>query len=260
MPGQMSVSRPKRQRETHKYGQLICVACGDDGDTPRCTSLEEKAALGFVAEAKLLRREIQMARALLAGLLLLTTVTSLASGCATTAVASHQRDARRLRALERSFHAFVASPIADEHGIEAAVGRLEALRLDYLDALTTSVDEHDRLLALVRLAELHLDLSARIRRVPYVGVDDHVAFDARLSARALPLEATGISVLQQVDDSGSDHDRFVQRARLYLHLHTDASLTEADLDVLREELVAVSFRAPRSLLDTGRIGQRAARR
>jgi len=134
-------------------------------------------------------------------------------------------------------------------------------RCDYLDALTTSVDEHDRRLALVRLAELHLDLSARIRRVPYAGVDNRQAFDARLSARALPLEATGISVLEQVVDRvDDDEDRFARRARLYLHLHTDAVLTEADLDVLREELVAVSFRAPRSLLDTGRIGQRAARR
>lgn len=203
-----------------------------------------------------------MGRVLLTGLLLLTTVTStLSAGCATTTITAQKRDARRLRALERSFHAFVATALVDEQAIEPAVARLEALRLDYLDALTTSVDEHDRRLALVRLAELHLDLSARIRRVPYAGADNRQAFDARLSARALPLEATGISVLEQVVERvDDDEDRFARRARLYLHLHTDAVLTEADLDVLREELVAVSFRAPRSLLDTGRIGQRAARR
>jgi len=52
----------------------------------------------------------------------------------------------------------------------------------------------------------------------------------------------------------------VQRARLYLRLHTHAHLADADLEVLRLELTASSFRAPRTLLDAGRIGQRAARR
>lgn len=229
-----------RAHRPFAYEQLVCVAC-----------------TVWVADGTLLF----MARALIIALLLTTTVSTLGTGCATTAVTAQKRDARRLRALERSFHAFVAASLTDEAAIEPAVARLEALRLDYLDALSASTDENDRLLALVRLAELHLDLSARIRRVPYVGVDDSRAFDARLSARALPLEATGLSVLSQVAERGVDDDnRFVQRARLYLHLHTDAVLTEADLDVLREELVAVSFRAPRSLLDTGRIGQRAARR
>ncbi len=207
-----------------------------------------------------------MRRWLLTGLL--TTVlasTTFSAGCATPSATIQQRDARRLRALERSFHAFVATPVHDEASLESAVARLESLRLDYVDALTTSTSEEDRLLALTRLAEMHLDLSARIRRVPYGGAvgAESKAFDARLSARALPLEATGLSVLAQIVERGSDGgdtDRFIKRARLYLHLHTDAPLTSDDLDVLRDELVAVQFRAPRSLLDVGRIGQRSARR
>ncbi|HEY1098265.1 MAG TPA: hypothetical protein VGF99_05030 [Myxococcota bacterium] len=207
----------------------------------------------------------------IAVLLTLLAGSVLTTSCATTSTSTAaRRDARRLRALERSFHEFVATPLPDEASIEDAVARLEALRLDYVDALTAASNDDDRLLALLRLAELHLDLSARIRRVPENGATGEAAraLDARLAARALPLEATGLSVLAQVveadvgvvDDDVSDVARFVRRARLYLHLHTDAPLTEADLDVLREELVAVRFRAPRSLLDVGRIGQRAARR
>ncbi len=136
-----------------------------------------------------------------------------------------------------------------------------------------SSTERDRLLALLRLAELHLDASARIRRVPYPKTSSSpvsaAAFDQQLSARALPLEATGLSLLEQIvqrgDDVGIAEDagvdgRFVRRARLYLRLHTEARLEPEDVDVLRAELLATTYRAPRSLLDTGRIGQRAARR
>lgn len=186
-------------------------------------------------------------------------------GCATPTT-SAARDARRLRALEPEFSAFVASRLVAIDDVEPAVARLEELRLEYLDALSASTTEKERLLALLRIAEAHLDVSARIRRIPYpAGLSSSArpAFDAALSARALPLEATGLSLLQQIvrhsDDAGLD-GRFVQRARLYLRLHADHHLGDDDLDVLRLELTASSFRAPRSLLDAGRIGQRAARR
>ena len=186
--------------------------------------------------------------------------------CATSATVTQQADARRLRVLERSFHSFVATPLERVADVERATATLERLRLEYLDALAKTHEERERLLALTRLAELHLDLSARIRRVPYPGelnVDDRGSFDRGLSARALPLEATGLSLLRQVLERGEAtavDNRAVKRARLYLRLHTAEALTPEDLDVLQRELVAVSWRAPRSLLDTGRIGQRAARR
>jgi hypothetical protein len=186
-------------------------------------------------------------------------------GCATPG-APAARDARRLRALEPDFSAFVAIRLVAVDDIEPAVARLEGLRLEYLDALSASTSERDRLLALLRIAEAHLDVSARIRRIPYpagLPTSSRASFDAALSARALPLEATGLSILEQIvrhgDDVGID-DRFVQRARLYLRLHTGARLEDGDLEVLRLELGAASFRAPRTLLDAGRIGQRAARR
>jgi len=203
-----------------------------------------------------------------------TAVTAALSGCTHAPVA--HRDARRLRVLETAFHETVSSPLSSTDDIESHIARLEALRLEYLDALSSTSHERDRLLALLRLAELHLDASARIRRVPYPRVSPgstmaasksspptSSAFDKQLSARALPLEATGLSLLEQIvqrgDDAGVD-GRFVRRARLYLRLHTDARLEEEDIAVLRAELVATTYRAPRSLLDTGRIGQRAARR
>jgi hypothetical protein len=198
-------------------------------------------------------------------LLLLGALSTTLSACATPRPTHAHHDARRLRALERQFHAFVAVPLRSESDVEPAIAALEALRLDYVDALTAAATERERLQALVRLAELHLDLSARIRRVPYPD-EDAATFDARLSSWALPLEATGTSVLQQVVSravevgAALNDDRFVKRARLYLHLHTSTHLTNDDIDVLRDELVAVDFRAPRSLLDAGRIGQRAARR
>jgi len=199
-------------------------------------------------------------RVLLAVLVLLVGV-----GCATP-TASSARDARRLRALEPGFAAFVAVRLGAVDDIEPVVAGLEELRLEYLDALSASTTEKERLLALLRIAEAHLDVSARIRRIPYpagLSTSARAAFDATQSARALPLEATGLSLLQQLgrrgDEAGID-GRFVQRARLYLRLHGDAHLADADLEVLRLELTASSFRAPRTLLDAGRIGQRAARR
>lgn len=191
-------------------------------------------------------------------------------GCVTPAATQSQRDVRRLRALERSFYAFTATRLQALDDIEGATSALEQLRLDYVDALADpSSAERDRLLALLRLAELHLDLSARIRRMPYpAGLDESQQrqLDVQLSALALPLEATGQGVLlqliQRAERAGVD-GRFVKRAWLYLHLHAhvgDILLDEGDVSVLRAELVATSFRAPRTLLEAGRVGQRAARR
>jgi hypothetical protein len=188
----------------------------------------------------------------------------------TDGAAQARRDGRRLRALERSFHGFVSHKLKDLDDVEAATAQLEQLRLDYVDALAEpSSAERDRLLALLRLAELHLDLSARIRRVPYpanLDARQQRQFDVRLSALALPLEATGQGILEQIvqrADRGGVDGRFVHRARLYLHLHAhqgDVVLDDADVAVLQSELVATTFRAPRSLLEAGRVGQRAARR
>ncbi len=190
-------------------------------------------------------------------------------GCATTQVSQSQKDARRLRALERSFYAFVAVKLHNLEEVEDATARLEQLRLDYLDALSEpNSDERDRLWALLRLAELHLDLSARIRRVPYQSADPaaRAAFDATLSQRALPLEATGKGILEQIvqrAERAGVEGRFVARARLYLHLHPQegrVALDDDDVVVLQQELMASTVRAPRSLLEAGRVGQRAARR
>lgn len=199
-------------------------------------------------------------------LLLLLLTIAVGASCAHPS-ATAQRDARRLRSLEPAFQEFVAVRLASVDDVEPAIARLEGLRLEYLDALAASGTEQERMLGLLRIAEAHLDVSARIRRIPYPDglVDDagRRDFDRTLSSRALPLEATGLSLLEQLvrhaDTAGFD-GRFVQRARLYLRLHTDAALAEGDLDILRLELTASSYRAPRSLLDAGRIGQRAARR
>jgi len=192
---------------------------------------------------------------------------AMGGGCAHAPQA--QRDARRLRVLELSFHEFTSDHLLSLDDIEPAVARLEVLRADYLDALSAADGERERLLALLRLAEAHLDLSARVRRVPYpasIAPSARAAFDAELSHRALPLEATGLGILDQVVQRGSEvsaNGRFVKRARLYQHLQRvggESALNNDDIEFLRAELVAVSYRAPRSLLDTGRVGQRAARR
>jgi hypothetical protein len=155
---------------------------------------------------------------------------------------------------------------------ERAIARLESIRLEWLLLLgdgaarvSSPKSEHDGPLALLRLAELHLDLAARIRRIPYpAGVDgaDRAAFDAALSRLALPLEATGQGVLAQITDraarTGAD-GRFVRRARLYQRLHAGHALSDADLRLVGSELVASTYRAPSTLLQAGRIGQRASR-
>jgi hypothetical protein len=116
-------------------------------------------------------------------------VAGMNAGCVTPAATQSQRDVRRLRALERSFYAFTATRLQALDDVEGATSALEQLRLDYVEALADpSSAERDRLLALLRLAELHLDLSARIRRMPYPpGLDESQQrqLDVQLSALAL---------------------------------------------------------------------------
>lgn len=195
----------------------------------------------------------------------------LLSGCAsapnTTAAAL---SSRRILVLERDFSAFVAQPLKSREHIEQQTAALEQLRLLYLDVLSASDSPRDRLLCLLRIAELHLDLGARIRRLPYprgATLQERTQFDAQLSQTALPLEAVGRGVLAQAIDYADTHSldgRFVRRARLYRALHvgdsTSAPLDRRSLTALRAELSAQSFRAPRTLLEAGRVGQRAARR
>jgi hypothetical protein len=174
--------------------------------------------------------------------------------------------ARRLLVLERDFAAFTSRPLRSIDGIEPATAALEALRLDYVDTLSRAESPRDRLLCLVRIAELHLDLSARIRRIPYPRGTSEVerrAFDDVLSQEALPLEAIGRGVLAQAIDYADTHGvdgRFVHRARVYRALHAGEILDRDELRWLRRELADRTFGAPRTLLEAGRIGQRAARR
>jgi hypothetical protein len=190
-----------------------------------------------------------------------------AVACAHPASGPPQTDGagRRLRALDARFVAFTAQRLDDIHDVEPAIVELESLRLEWLDVLGAVEDEGTRLLVLLRLGELHLDLAARVRRVPYApGLDDagRAGVDATLSAWALPLEATGHGIVAQVVARAHRarlDGRFVRRARLYQRLHAGQHLDDDDLRVLRSELAAVAFRAPGTLLQAGRIGQRAAR-
>ncbi len=195
--------------------------------------------------------------------------------CATVPQPSERLEARRLAVLERDFAAFTATRLDRGDaliGIDDAIADLERLRLEYLDVLEHAQDDDARVAAMVRIAELHLDLGARIRRIPYpqlASVLEQRAFDERLSAQAMPLEAVGIGVLAQAEETalrkGVD-SRFARRARLYLALHestgSDArDLSRDDVETLKKELAARGvYAAPRSLLEAGRIGQRAARR
>jgi hypothetical protein len=194
-------------------------------------------------------------------------VTGVLTSCAHPTPTS-RAPAREVRVLDASFAAFTAAHLDDVGDAENAIARLESIRIDWLLVVgdgALAVRESDRQLALLRLAELHLDLAARIRRIPYpAGVDDgdRAAFDARLSSLALPLEATGLGVLAQITDRAArtgDDGRFVRRARLYQRLHGGRSLSDDDVRLLTAELTAPTFRAPSTLLQAGRIGQRASR-
>lgn len=188
------------------------------------------------------------------------------AACAHAPAAPSALTVRRLAVLEQDLRTFTGTRLTSVDDVERELGVLEELRLAYLDTLAVEVAPRDRVLCLLRIAELHLDLSARVRRVPYpigAGEEERRAFDDLLSQQALPLEAVGRGVLAQAVDEaeakGVD-DRFARRARLYQRIHAGHSLDRADLVLLKSELAARTFMAPRTLLEAGRIGQRAARR
>jgi hypothetical protein len=186
---------------------------------------------------------------------------------------------RKLLVLEQDFAEFTAKQLElgedDERlGPEATlaeldkhIAELERLRLRYLDVLSEGSSDRQRVVAMVRIAELHLDLGARVRRVDYPADSTPAsmrAFDERLGRVATPLEAVGYGVLTQVVDYAERRrfdGRFVRRARLYTALHSEAALSDGDLRALHLELRRPApYGAPRRLLEAGRVGQRASRR
>lgn len=186
---------------------------------------------------------------------------------------------RRLLVLESEFADFVAVRL-DRDGdgeragtpemianVELETAALEGLRLRYLDVIEQAGLHRPRVIAMVRLAELHLDLASRTRRLPYPPDATPVekkAWDERLSRLALPLEAVGLGVLEQVDEYAEHREldgRFIRRARVYLALHTSRPLGRDEIATLNRELLARGpYGGPRRLLEAGRVGQRAARR
>jgi hypothetical protein len=189
---------------------------------------------------------------------------------------------KQLLLLEQDFAQFVAAKLSyagaasgeNQSSIlascESEVRKLESLRLRYLDLVAVSRSHRHRVTAMTRIAELHLDFGARIRRIAYpdslqstVELD---LFEKKLASAALPYEAIGLGILRQIDDFATRRQlsgRMVQRAQLYLALHDSSSsvLMPSHFVTLRHELsTGGPFRAPRRLLETGRIGRRAERR
>ncbi|MCP4504256.1 MAG: hypothetical protein GY822_30415 [Deltaproteobacteria bacterium] len=113
---------------------------------------------------------------------------------------------QRLVSLEQSFSRFVSASLEDSDlpvlgRFEVQRKKLERLRMRYLDVVRDAQGERVRIAAMVRVAELHLDLAARVRRIPYetnASQAHHTELDAQLSRWALPLEATGIGILHQI--------------------------------------------------------------
>lgn len=187
--------------------------------------------------------------------------------------------ARRLHLLERHFLAFIDRSLLEDAGgaklppvvalaqMDHHMAELERLRARYLDLVTRAPPSWTRSVALMRLGELHLDFCARLRRLPYpddMPRDARARFDAELSRLALPLEAIGLGLMAQLQDTPSPDSstwRFVRRANLYEALHGRARhLNEEQLHILRQELSDPRpYAAPRRLLANGRIGQRASR-
>ena len=205
-----------------------------------------------------------------------------APGCAAVRAARPPPSAQQtLWVLEHDFQRFIATdlrrgpggrPLSAEEArvqLDAQVAVLEALRMRYLDVLERTEEPRLQVLAMVRMAELHLDLGARIRRLPYpreATEPELRAYDQRLSQLAAPYEAVGRGLLAQVLDLSAREavrGRLVERARLYMALHEAGRprLSSQERAALLRELGSTEpFAAPRSLLDAGRVGLRAARR
>lgn len=188
---------------------------------------------------------------------------------------------RKLLVLEGETSTFWSRSLSDDGppshaqtkaAIERETKALERLRMRYLDLLGEAEADRDRVLVMLRLAELHLDLGARIRRAdyPHDATDaERAAFDAFLSKKALPLEATAHGLIAQVLDFSRRRgieSEWVERAELYARLHGPRSDRAGPLGPLwlpileREWSQRGPYAAPRRLLEAGRIGQRAARR
>ena len=153
---------------------------------------------------------------------------------------------------------------------ENDVKNLESLRARYLALVGKAVTDQQRLLAMIRLAELHLDFGARLRRVDYPQATltdaQRNRFDQKLSNAALPYEAVGLGILNQIIDYSTERNlsgRMTKRAHMYAALHgaPGGQLTRQHISTLKIELTAKGpYRSPRRLLETGRIGRWAARR
>lgn len=179
-----------------------------------------------------------------------------------------------LAELEPQFQDFVGTsiegsgPAQSLDNLEHEIGRLLDLRLDYLERLVQHSGSRYGLLGLVRVAEMHLDLAARARALPppvNATADNVAAFYEIVEVYAVPLEDTGLSILEQVDKVGASVDPnspWLLRARLYLGLHAGDRYPRhrRDLPWLRREVTReLRFSPPRSLLDEERLAPRAAR-
>ncbi|MFZ9886732.1 MAG: hypothetical protein ACO3JL_04440 [Myxococcota bacterium] len=187
---------------------------------------------------------------------------------------------RAILVLEEDFARFIAHrldlsadglPLRGEAAfveVERAERTLEHLRLRYVALLTGDPNEEIRHLVLLRLAELHLDLGARIRRIPAPQSDvegEGQRWAKRLTQRAVPLEGVGVGMLEQIarlPEGTASVQRFRNRAQLYAVLHAaeDGVLGPAQVATLRLELARdATYPAPRRLLEVRQVGRRAAR-
>ncbi len=179
-----------------------------------------------------------------------------------------------LIALEPGFQDFVnteiqvSSPAASLDGLEQQIDHLVRLRDDYLGVILAYPRNGYSALALVRVAELHLDLAARARALPPpedATADNARAFYEITEVYAVPLEEAGLMLLRQVERASFHQvmaEPWVERAQLYLLLH-DPQLGPRDhrrtASLRRRALADPRFGPPRRLLDTGKLLPRAAR-
>jgi|GEM_PF-1107508 len=223
-------------------------------------------------------------------MILLLAPAVLAGGCqhATSTQRSRATAQQRVQHLESSFQKFISVRFDDDNrrlrsvqgAYEVERKKLERLRMRYLDVVRDARDERVQLLAMMRVAEMHLDLAARVRRIPYPSTSsDKGAFDDQLSRWALPLEAVGMGILHQMAPTSAVATRpssstpkrtlhalptardLRQRATLYLAMHEERRpLTTGERNDVRAIAAQRSrFAPPSRLVGVGRLGQRSAR-
>ncbi|MFH1811242.1 MAG: hypothetical protein ABIJ09_21060 [Pseudomonadota bacterium] len=176
--------------------------------------------------------------------------------------------------LEPHFQAFIGTPIVARSparcldNLENEMLRMVDLRDRYLEVLLTHPRNAYSALALVRVAELHLDLAARARALPApldASADEATAFYEITEVYAVPLERAGLSLIEQVDKLGFYEPLaapWVDRARLYLALHAAAdhpSHVRVVRALKRRVALEPRFAPPSTLLDGDRLAPRAAR-